>query len=116
LAGVVVEGPGSVMYHSLEVPGRPSDSVAVPIVVVSPDAVSNSEFTKTLGELLRRPAVFRVPASAVGMVLGEMAEELLLPSKGAVPPKLLEGGCNVRHPELEGALAHMLGKVDRARV
>jgi hypothetical protein len=48
--------------------------------LVAPEAVTNAEFTKTLGRVLRRPTVLPVPAFALRLLLGEVADEMLLAS------------------------------------
>jgi uncharacterized protein (TIGR01777 family) len=77
---------------------------------VAPSAIDNSEFTRTLGRVLRRPAIFPVPGFALRLLLGEMADALLLASQRAVPERLLTGGYNFQFPELEPALRAMLKK------
>ena len=76
---------------------------------VSPGAVTNKEFTATLGRVLRRPTVVPAPAAALRLALGEMADELLLASARVVPRRLEEVGFEFRWPSLEGALKHLLG-------
>jgi len=75
---------------------------------VSPKPVTNYEFTKTLGRVLRRPTIFPMPAFAARLALGEMADELLLSSTKVEPAKLTAAGFQFRFPELEGALRHLL--------
>ncbi len=79
-----------------------------PVNAVAPRPVTNREFAKTLGRVLGRPAVVPAPAFALRLVLGEMADELLLASARAVPDRLILSGYAFRHPELEGALRHLL--------
>lgn len=81
-----------------------------PMNVVAPHAVTNREFTKTLGRVLGRPTVLPMPAFAARLVLGEMADDLLLTGMHVVPQKLLETGYEFRFPKLEGALRHLLGR------
>ena len=94
-----------VIYHSIR-----TESLTGPVNVASPKTVTNSEFTKTLGRVLKRPTIFPVPAAAARLALGEMAEELLLSSTRLEPKKLKASGYSFRFPELEGALRHVLGK------
>jgi uncharacterized protein (TIGR01777 family) len=84
--------------------------VSGPVNVVSPQAVKNVEFTKTLGRVLKRPTVFPVPAFGARLAFGEMADALLLSSTRVVPQGLLAAGYQFRQPELEGALRHLLGR------
>lgn len=86
-------------------------SLEGPVNAVAPRPVTNREFAKTLGRVLGRPAVVPVPAFAVRVVLGEMADELLLASARVQPDRLLLSGYAFRHPGLEGALRHLLGRV-----
>ncbi len=83
-------------------------SLEGPVNAASPRPVTNREFAKTLGRVLGRPAVLPVPAFAVRLVLGEMADELLLASARVEPDRLLLSGYAFRYPELEGALRHLL--------
>ena len=81
-----------------------------PVNAVAPSAVTNLEFTKTLGHVLGRPTVLPVPAFAARLAFGEMADAILLSSTRAVPARLQEAGYQFQHPELEGALKHVLKK------
>jgi uncharacterized protein (TIGR01777 family) len=82
---------------------------AGPINFVAPAAVTNREFTATLARVLRRPAIFPVPAWALRMVVGrEMADGALLASGRAAPQRLRELGYEFRHATLEGALRAVL--------
>jgi hypothetical protein len=84
------------------------DDVAGPVNASSPSPVTNSELTKTLGRVLGRPTLVPVPAFALRLVLGEMAETLLASSR-LRPQRLLDTGYRFRFPELEGALRHGFG-------
>src|SRR5215510_842164 len=79
-----------------------------PTNAVAPRAVTNQEFTKTLGKVLGRPTAIPLPAFAARLMFGEMADELLLAGARVQPAKLLASGYQFRHPELEGALRHVL--------
>jgi len=85
-----------------------SGSLEGPVNAVAPNPVTNREFAKTLGRVLGRPAVLPAPAFALRLVLGEMADELLLASARVEPDRLLLSGYRFRYPELEGALQHLL--------
>ena len=69
-----------------------ADTVVGPVNLVAPDPVSNREFTKTLGRVLRRPTILRLPAFAIRLGLGEVADELLLASTRAQPARLTASG------------------------
>jgi uncharacterized protein (TIGR01777 family) len=76
-----------------------------PINLSAPTPVTNSEFTKALAKIVRRPAIFRAPQFALKLALGEeMASELLLISQRVLPARLLESGFTFNHPELEPLL------------
>lgn len=81
-----------------------------PVNTVAPDAVTNKEFTKALGSALSRPTIFPVPAFALRLAFGEMADETLLTSQRVEPARLKEEGYVFKHPELKTALQHVLGK------
>ena len=87
-----------------------TDSLHGPVNVVAPEPVTNREFTRTLGRVLRRPTRLGVPAFAARLVFGEMADALLLASSRVEPAKLDATGYAFRFPQLEGALRHLLGK------
>lgn len=79
-----------------------------PVNIVSPQPVSNREFTKTLGHVLSRPAICTVPSAALRLVMGRMADEAILSSARVKPERLIESGFQFRHPDLTGALEHLL--------
>ncbi len=87
-----------------------NESVSGPVNVGSPNPLTNAEYTKVLGRVLNRPTIFPVPAPAARIVLGEVADELLLASQRMQPARLQETGYAFRHPDLEGALRHVLGR------
>lgn len=76
--------------------------------LAAPDAVTNAEFTRTLGRVLHRPALLALPAFALRAIGGEMAEEMLLASQRVIPRHLLEAGFSFEDPELEPALRTLL--------
>jgi hypothetical protein len=75
---------------------------------VAPEAVRNSDLTRELAAALGRPAILPVPAFALRLALGELADELL-GSRRVRPARLLAEGFEFRHPDLAGALAACLG-------
>lgn len=77
---------------------------------VSPNPVTNSEFTRALGRVLGRPTIFPMPAFAARLVFGQMADELLLASTRVEPGRLKEANYEFRFPQLEAALRHLLDK------
>jgi uncharacterized protein (TIGR01777 family) len=85
------------------------ESIRGPLNVVSPNPVTNEVFTKTLGHVLSRPTALAMPAFAVKLAFGEMADEMLLTSQRVTPKKLIGAGYEFQQPELEGALRRYLG-------
>ena len=75
-----------------------------PVNLTAPNPSTNAEFTAALARALRRPAVFPVPAFALRLALGEMADEALLASQRVQPEKLLNAGFRFTHPQLDEAL------------
>ena len=92
-----------VTHHVMDRP-----DIAGPVNAVAPAPATNTEFTKALGRVLGRPAVARVPAFALRLAFGEMADAALLASTRVKPERLLATGYRFRFPELEGALRHVL--------
>ena len=86
-----------------------NETLRGPVNVVAPQPVTNREFTKTLGRVLRRPTVCPAPAFALRLALGEMADALLLASQRAEPAKLVAGGYPFLFSKLGDALQHVLG-------
>ncbi len=80
-----------------------TDSLSGPINVTAPTPVTNDVFTKELGRALHRPTLFPLPAFAAKLVLGEMAEALLLASARVEPKKLLASGYVFQTPTLKAA-------------
>ena len=77
--------------------------------LTSPNPVTNAEFSRALGHALRRPAVLPVPALALRVLYGEMAE-VVVTGQRAVPRRLQELGFEFRHPVVEPALRDLLSQ------
>ena len=86
------------------------EGVEGPVNVGSPNPMTNAEYTKVLGKVLGRPTVLPLPAPAARIMLGEVADALLLASQRMRPAKLEVTGYTFRYPQLEGALGHLLGR------
>jgi uncharacterized protein (TIGR01777 family) len=86
------------------------ETVEGPVNVGSPNPMTNAEYTKVLGKVLGRPTVLPLPAPAARVMLGEVADALLLASQRMRPAKLEATGYAFRYPQLEGALRHLLGR------
>jgi len=77
---------------------------------VAPAPSRNSDLARTLGRVLQRPALLPVPAVALKLLFGEMAEATLLASTRVLPELLQEYHFRHRHMQLEAALRHVLGR------
>ena len=86
------------------------EGVEGPVNVGSPNPMTNAEYTKVLGKVLGRPTVLPLPAPAARVMLGEVADALLLASQRMRPTRLQDTGYAFRYPQLEGALRHLLGR------
>jgi uncharacterized protein (TIGR01777 family) len=75
-----------------------------PVNVVAPNPVTNSQFTSILGRIIHRPTVLPLPAFAAKIILGEMADELLLSSQRCQPTKLVNNGYKFEFSKLDDAL------------
>ncbi len=93
------------MLHAAE-----HDSIQGPMNTVSPNPVTNREFTRELGAVLHRPTIFPAPALGLRLMLGEFAD-ILLASQRVVPRVALESGYHYQYSDLEDALrASISGK------
>lgn len=79
-----------------------------PVNASAPEPVRNAELTRALGRVLGRPTLLPVPAIALRLALGDLADELL-GSRRVLPRAALERGFAFAHPTLESALASELG-------
>lgn len=104
LSWIAIDDVTGAILHCLQ-----HTELSGPVNATAPHPVTNQEFTQTLGGVLRRPTVFPLPAFAAKLMMGEMADELLLSSTRVEPHKLLQSGYVFRFPFLEAALRHLLG-------
>jgi uncharacterized protein (TIGR01777 family) len=93
----------NVILHCIQ-----NESMQGPVNSAGPSAVTNAEFTRTLGRALSRPAVLPLPAFAARAMFGEMADALLLSSQRVEPTRLLASGYAFRHTNLEQTLRRIL--------
>jgi uncharacterized protein (TIGR01777 family) len=77
------------------------------INAVSPNPVTMSEFAKTLGKVMNRPSLFKVPAFVLKVVLGEASVEVLTGTK-IYPKRTIELGYNFEFEKLEEALQDLI--------
>jgi uncharacterized protein (TIGR01777 family) len=81
-----------------------TSAIAGAVNATAPNPASNAEFTRVLGRVLGRPTLFPIPAPALRLIFGEMADEILLGGADVRPRRLEESGFVFEHPDLEGAL------------
>lgn len=103
MSWVALDEAISIIHHALT-----TESLQGPTNAVSPNAVTNQEFTKALGKVLGRPTVIPMPAFAARLMFGEMADELLLASARVQPARLMASGYRFRYPDLTAALRYLL--------
>jgi hypothetical protein len=75
---------------------------------VSPNPVTNAEFTRSLGRAIHRPTLLRVPAVALRLAFGEMAEATILGSERVMPTRLEDAGFQFEFPDLVAGLKAIL--------
>ena len=75
-----------------------------PVNLVAPHPVTNREFGRTLAKVLRRPFLMTLPAAALRVMFGEVADAAMLASTRVRPRRLLDSGFAFDHPHLEEGL------------
>ena len=103
MSWVSIDDVVGIVRHALA-----DEALSGPVNAVAPQAVTNREFTRALGAVLRRPTILPAPAFALRIALGEMADALLLASTRVDPAALGATAFEFQHPELDGALRHVL--------
>ncbi len=84
------------------------EAASGPVNLTAPNPVTNAELSRALGHALGRPAVLPVPAVAIKLLYGEMAE-IVTTGQRAIPVRLRDTGYTFRHPEIGPALQDVLG-------
>jgi uncharacterized protein (TIGR01777 family) len=82
------------------------DDLSGPVNLTAPSPARNADFTRTLGRVLHRPTVLRIPRLVAKLPLGvgDLAQSLLFSSAKVMPQALVDHGYQFHHPELEPAL------------
>ena len=88
-----------------------NDAVAGPVNATAPTPVTNKAFASALGRAIHRPAFMPAPAFALRLLLGEMADALLLSGQRAVPEKAQRLGFSFRFAQLDEAFAAIFRRV-----
>lgn len=105
MSWIAIDDVVGAIHHALM-----HDDLSGPVNVTAPEPVTNAEFTKTLGGVLKRPTIFPLPAFVARLAFGELANEMLLAGQNVNPRRLVETGYRFRFPDLEPALRHVLGR------
>lgn len=88
--------------------------LAGPVDAVAPQPVRNGELGRALGRALGRPAILPLPAFALRLAFGEMADATVLASTRTAGGRLGRSGFRFRHPTIEDALAWALAAGGRS--
>jgi uncharacterized protein (TIGR01777 family) len=95
------------VYHR----GLWDTALSGPVNAVAVDPVRNSDYTRTLAKVLRRPAVLPVPPLGPRLLLGEQgARELACANQRVLPARLQQVDHRFRHSTLDQTLRHLLGR------
>jgi uncharacterized protein (TIGR01777 family) len=86
-----------------------SSTLSGPLNATAPNPATNADFAAALGRALRRPAFMPAPAIALRLMLGEMADALLLTGQRAVPARAEATGFTFKYALLDDALAAIFG-------
>jgi len=81
-----------------------SQHIAGPLNVTAPEPVTNKDFSRSLGRVLGRPAWLKAPSFALRLMLGEMADALILGGQRVLPAVAQQHGFAFQYPTLESAL------------
>ncbi len=90
----------SAMVYALE-----NSRIVGPVNLAAPDSITMKQFCTALGKAMHRPSWAPVPSFVLKIVLGEMAEALVLGGQKVIPKKLKEGGFRFRYTKVGDALS-----------
>jgi uncharacterized protein (TIGR01777 family) len=105
LSWVHVDDEVAAIRYALE-----HDSIEGPMNATSPNPATIGQYAEALGRAVHRPTKIPTPTFALKAILGgEMTDEMLLGGQRVLPAKLQAAGFEFRHPDLDEALADVLG-------
>ncbi|MEO5568148.1 MAG: TIGR01777 family oxidoreductase [Gemmatimonadaceae bacterium] len=81
-----------------------------PVNVVSPNPITNREFTHVVSDVLKKPAIVPVPALALKLMFGEMASQTILASQRVMPEVLTASGFEYARSDIRASLASCVGQ------
>jgi hypothetical protein len=84
-----------------------NEAASGPVIVCTPNPLRNKDFARVIGEVMGRPSYFPVPAFALKLALGEVADTVLH-SRRTLPEKLQALGFTFLYPDLKPALEDLL--------
>jgi len=86
-----------------------TSSLSGPVNLTAPTPVTNTEFTRVLASVVKRPALLPIPSFGAKLLLGtELADALLLTGQRVVPNALMHDGFEFTHPTLDAALRALI--------
>lgn len=105
LSWITIDDVVGAILHVIE-----DNTLSGPVNATAPKAVTNREFTCSLGKVLSRPTFVPVPEFGLRMLFGEMADQCLLSGQNVLPAKLERSGYKFQQTEIEPALRYVLAK------
>jgi uncharacterized protein (TIGR01777 family) len=114
LGAVMGDGSGAMNWVCMEDLVRAAlfciekEGLSGPVSATSPNPATQTEFSRALGRVLRRPVLLGLPVPMIRLLFGEMGEELFLGRPKVRPSELLEAGFEFYYPDLESALRWLL--------
>src|SRR5467141_3939639 len=109
LSWIMLDDALNAIVHGLATP-----RLVGPVNLTAPNPVANREFARTLGKVLRRPAVLIVPTFALRIAFGTEGAAMLQSGQRVLPGCLQASGFHFRFATLEPALRHLLAPSERA--
>jgi uncharacterized protein (TIGR01777 family) len=85
-------------------------AIAGPVNATAPVPVTNREFARALGRAMHRPSLVAAPAFALRLLLGEMADSMVLTGACVVPQRAQSAGFHFRYPEIDQAFRGIFGE------
>ena len=84
-------------------------AITGPLNVTAPNPVTNRDLTRAVAAALHRPALMPAPAFAVRLLLGEMADALILNGQRVLPAKAIAHGFQFAYADIDAALRQIYG-------
>ena len=110
MSWIDIQDEARAIYHCLI-----TESLQGPVNLVAPNPVSNAGFTKALGAAIKRPTIFPMPAFAARLVLGEMADALILSSTRVKSNKLIKSNFQFLYPQISESMEHVINGQESAQ-